>query len=282
MSWRLAGRCRTGRRARVVPQRDTAGRHLDEIERERGTRLRGDPEADVMVDGPGQEAVPVGAADLARAVDEGAAADDARPWRLVVLTAVARLVGVRPEGARRPLPHVPREVERAERARATRPASDRGSVGGSEDRVLGRRRLVAPRPRAAVVTPRRALPPGLTRQEAARPAAERLRGEPGDVRHGMFLAARRDGTPRPVRRRAPAGGTDERPILGVRHGRPPDAEGGTGHPVCGSLVLVGRVLGGRVASHGERAGRHVAPLDPGHVPRGITGSTMCEGRSASA
>ena len=78
---------------------------------------------------------------------------------------------------------------------------------------------------------------------------------------------------------------DKRPVLGVRHGRPPDPEAGTGDAAARGLVRVRRVLGGRVAAHREPPGRNLPPVDPGcrrSGQRGITGKTMWEGCSASA
>ena len=208
-------------------------------------------------------------------------------------------VGIRAKRARRPLPDVAGEVERPERARALRREADRSRVEHAEDRVRRSRRLVAPRPQTAVVTPGRALPLHLGRQRPARPAAERRRVVPGDVGDRMELATRRgsshraSGTGRAGRSRRRRGGTprsspgcarcesaDRRP------GGPAPRRGRVRCSPAGSLPIVKGPAGtahhsiavtsvagspaGRCATAAPRRGRRSARRPPGG----------CGGRSA--
>ena len=263
----LVRRRRARGRTRVVPEQHLTGGHVHHrrVVREGSARVGGEPEADVVVDDAGQHPVPPGAADLARAVDEGAAADDPRPVRARVLPPVVGDVGVGPQHARRPLPHVAGQVEHAERARPFGARAHGRRVRNGEDGALRRRGRVTPRPCPPVVGARRPLPLRLARQPSARPPAERGRIRPRHIGDRVRLAARRHGPTRPVRRRRAAGCFDEDPVLGIRHRRPPEAKRAERDPVGGSLVGIGRMLGRGIAAHRERARRHLAPRDPAHV-----------------
>ena len=154
---RVARRCRAGRRPPVRrPERDRA---RDERpartrggSRRSGRRLPGASRAGRSSEShPGRGCTPP--------------AHDARPGRRSSSRPSSTSYGILAIRARRPLPGVAGEVERAERARAVRVETHGRRPGAREGGALDGRRLIAPRPRAIVVTARGPLPLGLGREE---------------------------------------------------------------------------------------------------------------------